>query len=90
MFGALLLQRQNELRLAELKLGSLTDVIVAAPALRQRLEQLRLGARSEVMTFVKAPVTIISGAEDAAVARGVRYRVLPERRGWLAGEAAHR
>ncbi|MEU1839816.1 TrmB family transcriptional regulator [Micromonospora chersina] len=98
-FGALLLQRQNELRLAELELGSLTelyraasagrgvaevvDVIVGAPALRQRLEQLQLGARSEVMTFVKAPVAIISGAEntaeDAAVARGVRYRVLLER-----------
>ncbi|MFI7283598.1 hypothetical protein ACIBOV_25385 [Micromonospora chersina] len=71
-----------------------TDVIVGAPALRQRLEQLQLGARSEVMTFVKAPVAIISGAEntaeDAAVTRGVRYRVLLERRGWLAGEAAHR
>ncbi|MCW3840961.1 transcriptional regulator TrmB [Micromonospora yasonensis] len=98
-FGALLLQRQNELRLAELELGSLTelyraasagrgvaevvDVIIGAPALRQRLEQLQLGARSEVMTFVKAPVAIISGAEntaeDAAVARGVRYRVLLER-----------
>ncbi|GGS03134.1 hypothetical protein GCM10010169_54800 [Micromonospora fulviviridis] len=98
-FGALLLQRQNELRLAELELGSLTelyraasagrgvaevvDVIVGVPALRQRLEQLQLGARSEVMTFVKAPVAIISGAEntaeDAAVARGVHYRVLLER-----------
>jgi sugar-specific transcriptional regulator TrmB len=67
-FGALLLQRQNELRLAELELGSLTelyraasagrgvaevvDVIVGVSALRQRLEQLQLGARSEVMTFV--------------------------------------
>ncbi|MGW9198192.1 hypothetical protein [Micromonospora chersina] len=67
------MRRQNELRLAELKLGSLTDVIVGATALRQRLGQLQLGARSEVKTFVKAPVAIISGAEntaeDAAVAR---------------------
>ncbi|MEU7572185.1 helix-turn-helix domain-containing protein [Micromonospora sp. NPDC049240] len=98
-FGALLLQRQNELRLAELELGSLAelyraasagrgvaevvDVIIGVPALRQRLEQLQLGAKSEVMTFVKAPVAIISGAEntaeDDAVARGVRYRVLLER-----------
>jgi sugar-specific transcriptional regulator TrmB/DNA-binding CsgD family transcriptional regulator len=97
--GAMLLQRQNELRLAELELGSLAelyraasagrgvaevvDVILGAPALRQRLEQLQLGARKEVMTFVKAPVAIISGAEntaeDAAVARGVHYRVLLER-----------
>ncbi|MCI4066306.1 transcriptional regulator TrmB [Micromonospora sp. R77] len=98
-FGAMLRQRQNELRLAELELSSLTelyraasagrgvaevvDVIIGAPALRQQLELLQLGARTEVMAFVKPPVEIISArdntAEDTAVARGVHYRVLLER-----------
>ena len=97
--GALLVQRQNEMRLAELELGTLDeayraavadrgatdvfDVVQGREAIRQRFEQLQLSARREVMAFVKAPATVVSTAqntaEDEAVARGVRYRVLLER-----------
>ena len=97
--GALLVQRQGEMRLAELELGSLdeiyraavtdrasadvVDVVEGAEAMRQRFEQLQMTAREEVMAFVKAPVAVTptaeNTAEDEAVARGVRYRVLLER-----------
>jgi sugar-specific transcriptional regulator TrmB len=97
--GALLVQRQNEIRLAEVELGSLdeiyraavtdrgaadvVDVVQGREAIRRRFEQLHLAAREEVMAFVKAPTAVISGAEntaeDEAVTRGVRYRVLFER-----------
>ncbi len=97
--GALLVQRQNEMRIAELELGSLdeayrtavadrgtadvVDVVQGRDAIRKRFEQLQLSARDEVMAFVKAPAAVVSTAqntaEDEAVARGVRYRVLLER-----------
>lgn len=97
--NALLAQRQDELRLAERELGSLdeiyraatigrgvadvVDVVRGPDAIRERFAQLQLGARKEVMAFVKAPVAVVgtadNAAEDAAVARGVRYRVLLER-----------
>jgi len=59
------------------------DVVRGPEAIRQRFEQLQLAAREEVMAFVKAPTALVSTAEntaeDEAVARGVRYRVLLER-----------
>lgn len=98
--GALLVQRQNELKLAELELSSLEeqyrtavsdrtstdviDVVRGADATRQRFEQLQRGARTEVLAFVQAPTLLVGGsentAEPAAVARGVSYRVVLERR----------
>ena len=97
--GALLVRRQNEIRLAEVELAALdelyrngvtdraaadvVDVVRGPEAIRQRFEQLQLSAREEVMAFVKAPTALVSTAEntaeDEAVARGVRYRVLLER-----------
>jgi sugar-specific transcriptional regulator TrmB len=97
--GAVLVRRQSELRLAEIELESLdelyrggvaergaadvVDVISGPDAMRQSFEQLQLAARREVQVFVKAPVSLVSTAEntaeDDAVARGVRYRVLMER-----------
>jgi sugar-specific transcriptional regulator TrmB len=97
--GALLVRRQNEIRLAEVELAALdelyrtgvadraaadvVDVVRGPEAIRQRFEQLQLAAREEVMAFVKAPTALVSTAdntaEDEAVARGVRYRVLLER-----------
>jgi sugar-specific transcriptional regulator TrmB len=97
--GALLVQRQNEMRLAELELSSLdelyrtvtadrgvtdvVDVVRGPEAIRQRFEQLQLGAREEVLAFVKPPVAVVSTAqntaENDAVARGVQYRVVLER-----------
>ncbi|MFF1918094.1 helix-turn-helix domain-containing protein [Streptomyces sp. NPDC058239] len=93
---ALLVQRQNELKLAELELDSLDDiyrsaalgrgvgdvidVIHGTEAIRERVGQIQLGARKEVMNFVKAPVFSVGNMTDGAViARGVRYRVMLER-----------
>jgi len=59
------------------------DVVRGADAVRHRFEQLQLGARERVDVFVRPPVTVTSSqdnfAEDQAVARGVRYRVVVER-----------
>ncbi|MEV0806272.1 helix-turn-helix domain-containing protein [Micromonospora sp. NPDC050200] len=93
---ALLLQRQNELKLAELELESLdeiyraatlgrgvadvVDVIHGAEVVRERVGQMQLGAREEVMNFAKVPVISAGNLTDGAViARGVRYRVILER-----------
>ena len=97
--AALLVRRQNEIRLAEVELGALdelyrtavadrapadvVDVVRGPDAVRQRFEQLQLAARDEVMAFVTAPTAVVTTAdntaEDEAVARGVRYRVVLER-----------
>lgn len=97
--GALLVRRQNEIKMAELELSSIeeiyrassarrgaadvVDVVHGAAAVAQRIEQLQLGAREEVLAFVKPPTAVVSAAqnqaEDQAVSRGVRYRVLLDR-----------
>ncbi|MER6106005.1 helix-turn-helix domain-containing protein [Streptomyces sp. NPDC001832] len=89
-------QRQNELNLAKLELDSLdeiyraatlgrgaaevVDVIHGPEAIRERLGHIQLGARKEIMNFVKAPF-FSSGnmTDDAVIERGVRYRVIVER-----------
>jgi sugar-specific transcriptional regulator TrmB/DNA-binding CsgD family transcriptional regulator len=96
---AVLLRRRHELQQAEAELGALdevyraatvrrgaggvVDIVDGAAAVRELFGRLQLGAREEVLSFVKAPVAVISGsenvAEDTAVERGVRYRVLLER-----------
>ncbi|MGW3661019.1 helix-turn-helix domain-containing protein [Streptomyces sp. NPDC005151] len=92
---ALLAQRQNELKLAELELDSLdeiyraalgrgvadvVDVIHGSKAIRERVGRMQLGARKEVMNFAKAPVFSTGNMTDGTViARGVRYRVILER-----------
>jgi hypothetical protein len=52
-------------------------------AIRDRFHQLQLGARDEVLSFVRAPVSLVSSAENTAeamaVERGVTYRALVER-----------
>ncbi|WP_125772888.1 helix-turn-helix domain-containing protein [Antribacter gilvus] len=59
------------------------DVVRGADAVRQRITQLQLGAREQVDAFVRPPVVVMeaeeNSAEDQAVARGVRYRVVAER-----------
>ncbi|WP_327248110.1 helix-turn-helix domain-containing protein [Streptomyces sp. NBC_01320] len=93
---AVLVQRQNELKLAELELDSLdeiyraatlgrgvadvVDVIHGSEAIRERVGRIQLGARKEVMNFVKAPFFSPGNmTDDAVIARGVRYRVILER-----------
>lgn len=98
--GALLVKRQNEIKMAELELSSIeelyrvssgqrgsaevVDLVDGAAAIAQRLEQLQLGAREEVLAFVKEPTVVVSAAqnvaaEQAAVQRGVAYRVVLDR-----------
>lgn len=97
--GAMIVQRQEDLRLAQLELGELgelyrgaavgrklmdiVDVVMGGDAVRQRFMQLQLGARREVLAFVKPEVVAVSAAdnvaEDQAVRRGVSYRVVVER-----------
>ncbi|HEV6955348.1 MAG TPA: helix-turn-helix domain-containing protein [Promicromonospora sp.] len=59
------------------------DVVRGAEAVRQRITQLQLGARETVESFTKPPVFVMGAdentAEDQAVARGVRYRVVIDR-----------
>lgn len=59
------------------------DVVTGTAAVGQRFRQLQAGARDEVMAFVLPDVVAVSSEdnveEDAAAARGVRYRVLVER-----------
>jgi len=97
---ALLVQRHNELKTAELELGELdaiyrastlgrgafdvVDVVHGSEAIRERFNALQLSATEEVLSFVKAPASVVSSAgnssaEDSAVGRGVRYRVILER-----------
>ena len=98
--GALLVQRQNELKHAEIELSSLQelyrtgvaergatdviDVVHGPDATRQRLEQLQDGARNEALGFVQAPTRLVhvgeNRAEQVALARGVSFRVVLERR----------
>jgi DNA-binding NarL/FixJ family response regulator len=59
------------------------EVVRGADAIRHRFHQLQLAAREEVVSFIKAPASVVTGAENtaegAALARGVRYRTLVER-----------
>jgi sugar-specific transcriptional regulator TrmB/DNA-binding CsgD family transcriptional regulator len=97
--GSLIVQREEEIRRAELELGRLTeryraamadrtatdviDVVHGAQAVAQRFAQLQRGASREVLALVKSSVAVVSAEEnveeDAAVGRGVSYRVVLER-----------
>ena len=67
----------------ERSVGELIDVIHGSAAVVQRFQQLQDGARFEVALLVRAQVGYVSPeentAEDLAVARGVKYRVVVER-----------
>ena len=96
---SILEHRQQALHAAEVELDELESIYRAstlgagpvdvvqmvrgAEEIRHRLHQLQLAARREVVSFVKAPVSVVTGAENtaegAAVARGVQYRAILER-----------
>ncbi|MGP4012957.1 helix-turn-helix domain-containing protein [Streptomyces sp. 4N124] len=63
--------------------GQLLEVITGAEALRQRLKQIQVNAREEMLWFCRAQyVAMPSGSnteEFEALSRGVRYRVLYEK-----------
>ena len=97
--GALLAGRQAGLRQVEAAIEALdheyvraqraqdpadvVDVVLGPEAVAARLQQIQLGARHEVLSLVKAPISVVSSAEntaeDVAVERGVVYRVVLER-----------
>jgi sugar-specific transcriptional regulator TrmB/DNA-binding CsgD family transcriptional regulator len=63
--------------------SDVVDVVRGAKAVGQRFAQLQMSAREEVLGFVKAEIAVVppeeNKEEDAAVTRGVRYRVVIER-----------
>ncbi|MEV0288737.1 MULTISPECIES: hypothetical protein [unclassified Kribbella] len=67
----------------ERSVSDVVDVVRGAKAVGQRFAQLQMSAREEVLGFVKAEIAVVppeeNKEEDAAVNRGVRYRVLIER-----------
>ncbi|MEV4256528.1 helix-turn-helix domain-containing protein, partial [Spirillospora sp. NPDC049652] len=65
-------------------LSGLIDVVQGQRQVAERFRLLQMGAEREVLALVKAPATAVSAAENtaaeqAALARGVRYRVVAER-----------
>jgi sugar-specific transcriptional regulator TrmB len=97
--GALLAQRREDLGATRVVLDELDDAFRAArpdvatdvvldvahgpDEIADRMNQIQVTARSEVLSLVKAPViasgSTDDGAEDDAVRRGVEYRVVLER-----------
>ncbi|HET6291801.1 MAG TPA: TrmB family transcriptional regulator [Kribbella sp.] len=65
-------------------ISDVVDVVRGAQAVAQRFVQLQMSAREEVLGFVKSEIAVVTAEEnteeDAAVSRGVRYRVMIERR----------
>lgn len=59
------------------------DVVLGADAVRQRFAQLQASATEQVRVFMLSDVAFLDAdenvAEDAALARGVRYRVIVEK-----------
>jgi sugar-specific transcriptional regulator TrmB/DNA-binding CsgD family transcriptional regulator len=64
-------------------IDELFEVVTGVEAIRHRFLQVLQAARSQVRTFVTAPFVAVppgeNPAEDAALARGVRFRALVER-----------
>lgn len=99
--GALLVQRQEELRRAQVEMAELAglyrgtvarrgvadvvDVVHGTDAIAHRFAQLQHSARERVQNFSKADAAVVTRedndeAERSAVARGVRYEVVLERK----------
>jgi len=80
--GAMLAERQNQIRMAEVVVrrleetfgasrterspADLVDVVLGADAIRSRLEQIQEGAQKEVLALVKPPVSVVGSAENTA------------------------
>lgn len=97
--GALLAEHRYALHKAELALAALVEsyrsaaadrssrdlveVVSGAEAVRQRFDQVQLGAVDELMVMAEARYEVVgpgeSPAEERAINRGVRYRVILER-----------
>ncbi|KAA0941509.1 helix-turn-helix transcriptional regulator [Streptomyces apricus] len=80
---AALLAEEYRAQAAEPAAHDLVEVVTGAAAVAQRFLQLQLGASEEVCALVTGDPVAVSGAdndaEEQAVGRGVRYRVVVER-----------
>jgi sugar-specific transcriptional regulator TrmB len=97
--GALIAERRDALRTAELALvtfaeehraamsgrsiSELIEVVTGVDAIRHRFRQVQLAARTQIRTFVTAPFVAVppgeNEGENAAIDRGVNFRVVMER-----------
>jgi DNA-binding CsgD family transcriptional regulator len=97
--GALITERRDALRRAELALAALAEehravhtgrsiselieVVTGADAVRHRFLQVQQAAETQIRTFVTAPFVAVpmgdNTAEDAAVGRGVTFRIVLDR-----------
>jgi sugar-specific transcriptional regulator TrmB/DNA-binding CsgD family transcriptional regulator len=97
--GSLIVQREREIRRAQVELEQLTeqyrtrasgrtgvdtvDVVLGPEAVADRFAQIQRGASTEVLALVKSSVALVTAAEntdeEAALRRGVAYRVVLER-----------
>ncbi|WP_326719961.1 MULTISPECIES: winged helix-turn-helix transcriptional regulator [unclassified Streptomyces] len=81
--AAALLAEEYRGRAAEPAVHDLVEVVIGSAAVSQRFLQLQLGAAEEVCALVTDNPLAVSGmdndAEEQAVDRGVRYRVVIER-----------
>lgn len=81
--AATLLAEEYRAQAAEPAVHDLVEVVTGAGAVAQRFLQLQLGAADEVCALVTGNPVVVSGmendAEEQAVGRGVRYRVVVER-----------
>jgi sugar-specific transcriptional regulator TrmB/DNA-binding transcriptional ArsR family regulator len=97
--GAMIAERRDALRTAELALvtfaeehraamagrsiSELIEVVTGVDAIRHRFRQVQQAARTEIRTFVTAPFLAVppgeNEGENAAIDRGVSFRVVIER-----------
>lgn len=77
------LAEEHRVAVAGRSLGELIEVVSGVDAIRHRFLQVQAAARDQIRTFVTAPFVAVppgeNPAEDAAVGRGVRFRVVAER-----------
>ncbi|MFF3560654.1 helix-turn-helix domain-containing protein [Streptomyces sp. NPDC002574] len=81
--AAALLAQEYRAEAAEPSVHDLVEVVTGASAVTHRFAQLQLGAEKEVCALVTGSPMVVSGmentAEERAVERGVRFRVVIER-----------
>ncbi|GAA1417208.1 helix-turn-helix domain-containing protein [Catellatospora coxensis] len=77
------LAEEHRAAVAGRSISELIEVVSGVDAIRHRFQQVQQAARTEIRNFVTAPYIAVppgsNAQEDAAAARGVRFRVVLER-----------
>ncbi|MFC7243466.1 helix-turn-helix domain-containing protein [Catellatospora aurea] len=77
------LAEEHRAAVAGRSISELIEVVSGVDAIRHRFQQVQQAARTEIRNFVTAPYLAVppgsNAQEDAAAARGVRFRVVLER-----------